>query len=284
MRHHSSTRPGGTSRINIEDRNLSPLSHSPVRVGIMLRTLLCAILMIAASGCHRETTDIAIPEGADVITLEGRVIDYDGNPVGNVKVECYYQKAIPCFRLTRLKAETLTDRDGRYSLRLYQRKTEQGPGGISEYFEILVDRENQDSVPFSSWLIYSPEVLSGLRHDYLGDYILYEWKDTDIRASAPPEGCNKLFVYIQAPDNMYPLWEGQGKTIKYLLSCEGYSETLSAIKHRLPIGPKLEIWGLWCDTLDWRKEPLPTDTAYFSVMKDRSLKIVVGADGSITME
>ena len=77
MRHHSSTRPGGTSRKSIEDRNLGPLSHSPVRVGIMLRTLLCAILMIAASGCDRVTTDIAIPEGADVITLEGRVIDYD---------------------------------------------------------------------------------------------------------------------------------------------------------------------------------------------------------------
>lgn len=283
MKQLSPYRPGGTSRKNPPGWSFCPATHSPVRGIIILRTLLCVLLMISSVGCYKETKDIVIPEGADVIALSGRVIDPDGNPVSNVKVEVIFRCSGLWYTLDRVKAEAITDREGRYSLRLYQKEDELKSYSYAAY-RVRVDRENQTGASFSSCAVYRPETLKTLGHDYLGDYILYGWKDIDIRASAPPKGYNKLYVYVQAPSDMYPLWEGQGETMVNLLSCESYGGTRSVIKHKLPVGPRLEIWGLWRDSLHLVEGSLPTDTAYFSVRNDCSLKIAVGADGSITIK
>lgn len=78
--------------------------------------LLFLTCMVACAGCIRVETDFE-PETEKSTVIEGKIITSNGEPVAGVKVKMdYHENKWLAYSKTRHKAETTTDKEGRYRL------------------------------------------------------------------------------------------------------------------------------------------------------------------------
>ncbi|MDR2968654.1 MAG: DUF4198 domain-containing protein [Tannerellaceae bacterium] len=83
--------------------------------------LLLFLCTISLASCQKEEWDIEKIETKESTVLEGMVITSDGMPLANVEVKVdYSEDKWLAYNKTRHKAETKTDKNGKYRLFFYK--------------------------------------------------------------------------------------------------------------------------------------------------------------------
>ena len=86
------------------------------------------------SGCNKIIEEDDTPAGAiDQLSITGRIIDHNNQPVKNIPVVFYFFRSGYIESLNRKKATSMTDENGIYKFTIF-RKTDENKKGIETYY------------------------------------------------------------------------------------------------------------------------------------------------------
>ena len=102
--------------------------------------VLCIIGLL--SGCEIEEDDTPA-DAIDVLSVTGRILDHNNQPVKNTSVAFYYYFGSMLFSYTLKKATSKTDENGIYKLTVYRKKDEIDANGTASSCYYIVPDVNK---------------------------------------------------------------------------------------------------------------------------------------------
>ena len=157
--------------------------------------LILALCIIGLfSGCEIEEDDTPA-DAIDVLSVTGRILDHNNQPVKNTSVAFYYYFGSMLFSYTLKKATSKTDENGIYKLTVYRKEKERSadPGEGSSYY--IVPNVNKKKY-FISYL-YETENIEGFwtdRYHIIDDYVLWEAQYVKVIAKTKPKDAKRYKI------------------------------------------------------------------------------------------
>ena len=152
---------------------------------------LCIIGLL--SGCDIEEDDTPA-DAIDVLSVTGRIIDHNNQPVKNIPVSFYYNCGNWFINYTLKKATSKTDENGIYKLTVYRKKEERS-GDRNEYIYYIAPNLNKKKYFLIN--IYETENIEDFwidRYHIIDDYVLWEAQYVKVIAKTKPKGAKRYKI------------------------------------------------------------------------------------------
>ena len=209
--------------------------------------LILALCIIGLfSGCILELDDTPA-DAIDVLSVTGRILDHNNQPVKNTSVAFYYHFGSMLFSYTLKKATSKTDENGIYKLTVYRKEKERSadPGEGSSYYIV----PNVNKKKYFITYLYETENIEGFwtdRYHIIDDYVLWEAQYIKVIAKTKPKDAKryKIECELERPVDNYG---------KYITSDTTYFQ--------VPLHQDLKFTMTWDDkykrTVFVKKDNLP---------------------------
>ena len=156
--------------------------------------VLCIIGLL--SGCEKEEDDTPA-DAIDVLSVTGRIIDHNNQPVKNISVAFYYHYGSWFVSYTLKKATSETDANGIYKLTVYRKKEEMNENGtsVSSYY-IIPDVKKYEKKYFLTYIdeTFNIEKFWIDRYHVVSDYVLWEAQYINVIAKTKPKGAKRYQI------------------------------------------------------------------------------------------
>ena len=153
--------------------------------------VLCIIGLF--SGCNKIIEEDDTPAGAiDQLSITGRIIDHNNQPVKNIPVVFYFFRSGYIESLNRKKATSMTDENGIYKFTIF-RKTDENKKGIETYYYLYPDIDGKKYFKIAKYF-YDIDAFWTERYHILSDYILWEAQYIKVIAKTKPKGAKRYEI------------------------------------------------------------------------------------------
>lgn len=151
--------------------------------------VLCIIGLLC--GCIVEEDDTPA-DAIDQLSITGRILDHNNQPVKNIPVVFYYHYGSMFVSYTLKKATSKTDENGIYKLTVYRKEKERTGDGSSYY--ILPDMNEKKY--FLTYIdeTYDIDAFWTDRYHIIDDYVLWEAQNIKVIANTKPEGAEYYHI------------------------------------------------------------------------------------------
>ena len=163
--------------------------------------VLCIIGLL--SGCEIEEDDTPA-DAIDVLSVTGRILDHNNQPVKNIPISFYYNCGNWFINYTLKKATSKTDENGIYKLTVYRKKEERSINGGEGSIYYIVPNLNKKKY-FLTYL-YETENIEGFwtdRYHIIDDYVLWEAQYVKVIANTKPEGAEYYDIECEFEKPVY---------------------------------------------------------------------------------
>ena len=152
---------------------------------------LCIIGLL--SGCDIEVDDTPA-DAIDVLSVTGRILDHNNQPVKNIPVSFYYYCGNWFINYTLKKATSKTDENGIYKLTVYRKKEERS-GDLKEYIYYIVPNLNEKKY-FLNYIYDTADIEDFWidRYHIIDDYVLWEAQYVKVIAKTKPKGAKRYEI------------------------------------------------------------------------------------------
>ena len=205
--------------------------------------VLCIIGLF--SGCNKIIEEDDTPAGAiDQLSITGRIIDHNNQPVKNIPVVFYFFRSGYIENLNRKKATSMTDENGIYKFTIF-RKTDENKKGIETYYYLYPDIDGKKYFKIAKYF-YDIDAFWTERYHILSDYILWEGQYVKVIAKTKPKDAKRYeiecelerpldylgkYLYSYEMDIKVPLHQD----LKFTMTWDGkYKRTVFVKKDNLP--------------------------------------------------
>ena len=163
--------------------------------------ILCIIGLL--SGCEIEEDDTPA-DAIDVLSVTGRILDHNNQPVKNIPVSFYYNCGNWFINYTLKKATSKTDENGIYKLTVYRKKEERSVNGGEGSIYYIVPNLNKKKY----FLTYIDETFNIEdfwidRYHIMDDYVLWEAQYVKVIANTKPEGAEYYDIECEFEKPVY---------------------------------------------------------------------------------
>ena len=206
--------------------------------------LILALCIIGLfSGCTIEEDDTPA-DAIDQLTITGRIIDHNNQPVKNIPVVFYFFRSGYIESLNRKKATSMTDENGIYKFTIF-RKTDENKKGIETYYYLYPDIDGKKYFKIAKYF-YDIDAFWTERYHILSDYILWEGQYVKVIAKTKPKDAKRYeiecelerpldylgkYLYSYEMDIKVPLHQD----LKFTMTWDGkYKRTVFVKKDNLP--------------------------------------------------
>ena len=153
--------------------------------------VLCIIGLF--SGCNKIIEEDDTPAGAiDQLSITGRIIDHNNQPVKNIPVVFYFFRSGYIESLNRKKATSMTDENGIYKFTIF-RKTDENKKGIETYYYLYPDIDGKKYFKIAKYF-YDIDAFWTERYHILSDYILWEGQYVKVIAKTKPKDAKRYEI------------------------------------------------------------------------------------------
>ena len=206
--------------------------------------LILALCIIGLfSGCTIEEDDTPA-DAIDVLSVTGRILDHNNQPVKNIPVVFYFFRSGYIESLNRKKATSMTDENGIYKFTIF-RKTDENKKGIETYYYLYPDIDGKKYFKIAKYF-YDIDAFWTERYHILSDYILWEGQYVKVIAKTKPKDAKRYeiecelerpldylgkYLYSYEMDIKVPLHQD----LKFTMTWDGkYKRTVFVKKDNLP--------------------------------------------------
>ena len=206
--------------------------------------LILALCIIGLfSGCTIEEDDTPA-DAIDVLSVTGRILDHNNQPVKNIPVVFYFFRSGYIESLNRKKATSMTDENGIYKFTIF-RKTDENKKGIETYYYLYPDIDGKKYFKIAKYF-YDIDAFWTERYHILSDYILWEGQYVKVIAKTKPKDAKRYeiecelerpldylgkYLYSYEMDIKVPLHQDLKFTMKW---DEKHKRTVFVKKDNLP--------------------------------------------------
>ena len=158
------------------------------------KLILVSCIIGLLSGCHIEEDDTPA-DAIDVLSVTGRILDHNNQPVKNIPISFYYNCGNWFINYTLKKATSKTDENGIYKLTVYRKKEERSING-GEGSIYYIDPNRNKKKYFLTYL-YETENIEGFwtdRYHIIDDYVLWEAQYVKVIAKTKPKDAKRYKI------------------------------------------------------------------------------------------
>lgn len=189
---------------------------------------LCIIGLL--SGCDIEEDDTPA-DAIDVLSVTGRIIDHNNQPVKNIPVSFYYHCGNWFVNYTLKKATSKTDENGIYKLTVYRKKEERsvdGEGAGSIYY---IEANLNEKKYFLTYIYetYNIEDFWIDRYHIIDDYVLWEAQYVKVIAKTKPKDAKSYDIECEYE-----------RPVNNFGGC-GYSYTADKMDIKVPLHKEIKV-------------------------------------------
>lgn len=153
--------------------------------------VLCIIGLLC--GCDIEEDDTPA-DAIDVLSVTGRILDHNNQPVKNIPVSFYFNYGNWFINYTLKKATSKTDENGIYKLTVYRKKEERSVNGEGSIYYIVPDLNKKK---YFLTYIYETGYIEDFwidRYHIIDDYVLWEAQYVKVIAKTKPKGAKRYEI------------------------------------------------------------------------------------------
>lgn len=154
--------------------------------------LILALCIIGLfSGCTIEEDDTPA-DAIDQLTITGRIIDHNNQPVKNIPVVFYFYRGAYIVSCNRKKATSKTDENGIYKFTIF-RKTDEDNDGLEQYYYLYPDLDDKKYFTQATYF-HDIDAFWTDRYHVVSDYILWEAQYINVIAKTKPKGAKRYQI------------------------------------------------------------------------------------------
>ena len=163
--------------------------------------LILALCIIGLfSGCTIEEDDTPA-DAIDQLTITGRIIDHNNQPVKNIPVVFYFYRGAYIVSCNRKKATSKTDENGIYKFTIF-RKTDENNDGLEQYYYLYPDLDDKKYFTRATYFRDIDAFWTDRCH-VVSDYILWEAQYVKVFANTKPEGAEYYDIECEFEKPVY---------------------------------------------------------------------------------
>ena len=163
--------------------------------------LILALCIIGLfSGCTIEEDDTPA-DAIDQLTITGRIIDHNNQPVKNIPVVFYFYRGAYIVSCNRKKATSKTDENGIYKFTIF-RKTDENNDGLEQYYYLYPDLDDKKYFTRATYF-RDIDAFWTDRYHVVSDYILWEAQYVKVIANTKPEGAEYYDIECEFEKPVY---------------------------------------------------------------------------------